>query len=101
MSKNTPDLPGVKGEGVSPLSIPDLNKAINKYQKKKDARCEASPDELAAKKEVRQLLHQYRDQLPVTGDDVPFYRYDGKDYLLEEKLKVRTVDEGGDESETE
>lgn len=97
--KSTSDLPGIEGEGVSPLSIPELDKAINRYQKKKEARCEASPDEVAAKKEVRTILHAHRDELPVNGEDVPFYRYESRDYLLEEKLKVRAVDEDGEGDE--
>lgn len=98
--KTTPDLPGVEGEGVSPLCIPEIEKAIRKYQRMKDARMAATPEEVDAKTEVRRLLHQHRSELPVNGDDVPFYRFEEKDYVLEEKLKVRAVDDGsGDEGE--
>ena len=99
MAKRTEDLPGVEGEGVSPLKIPDLDRAIVKYERKKEARCQASPDELAAKKELRDCLHEHRDELPKTSDGVPFYRYDERDYLLEEKLKVRKVDDGSEDDE--
>lgn len=32
-------LPGVDGPGVAPISIPEIDKAINKYERKKEARC--------------------------------------------------------------
>lgn len=89
----------ISGEGVSPLTLPDVNKAINRYERKKEARCAASPDEIAAKRELTALLHQHRDALPVNGDGQRFYRYDGVDYIIEEKLKRRNADEdeGDDE----
>jgi hypothetical protein len=92
------DLPGVEGPGVSRASIPEIDKAIAKYERKKEARCQASPDEIAAKNEVKSLLHQHRDQLPVNGDGVPFYRTEERDYILEEKLRVHKF---SDESEDE
>lgn len=91
MPKNE-DLPGIEGDGVAPLKIPDIDKAINKYQRKKEARCAVSPDEIAAKNELRARLHQHREELPRNAEGVPFYRYDDRDYLLEEKLKVQIVD---------
>ena len=51
MSKKTPELPGVEGEGVSPLEIPEIEKAISEYEKKKEARCAETPGEIAAKQE--------------------------------------------------
>lgn len=98
MAKNR-ELPGIEGEGVAPIEIPEIDKAIAKYQRKKEARCAASPDEIVAKKEVRELLHAHRDELPVNGDGVPFYRCDDRDYLLEEKLKVRKVHDDDDDDE--
>lgn len=90
----------LKGAGVEPLSIPEIDKAISKYQKRKEARCAVSPDEIAAKSELRRLLHAHRDELPKTAEGVPFYRSDDRDYLLEEKLKVVKVDDGsGDDDE--
>jgi len=99
MPARNQDLPGVEGEGVAPLKIQAIDKAISKYQKKKEARCLASPDEIAAKNEVRQLLHQHREGLPVNGDGLPFYRYDDRDYVLEEKLKIRKVDDGSEDDD--
>lgn len=82
---------GLSGAGVELLEIPDIEKAIAKYQKKKEARCQVSPAELAAKQELAEILHAHREELPVNGDGVPFYRCDDRDYLLLEKLKVRKV----------
>lgn len=89
---------GLNGPGVSPLEIPEIDKAITKYQKKKEARCAISPDEVAAKAELKAALHKHRDELPVDGNGIPFYRCDDRDYFLEEKLRVEKVDTGEDES---
>lgn len=83
---------GLSGAGVEPLVIPSIDKKISKYQKMKDARCTASPPELAAKAELQKELHAHRDELLVNGDGERFYRSDGRDYVLEEKLKVRKVE---------
>ena len=88
---------GLTGDGVEPLNIPELEKAIAKYQKKKEARCQVSPAEIEAKQELKALLHQHRDKLPKNADGIHFYRCDDRDYLLEEKLKVQKVDSGDDE----
>ncbi len=98
MAKNQ-ELPGVEGPGVSALEIPEIEKAISKYQRMKNARCEASPGEIAAKTALRGLLHEHRNKLPVNGDGVPFYRSEDRDYLLLETLKVRKVetDDDGDD----
>lgn len=93
----TPEL-GLEGAGVSPLAIPAIDKAVSKYERAKDKRCQASPGEIAAKQELSALLHQHRDELPRNEAGEHFYRHDGKDYILEEKLKCRKVDDGsGDE----
>jgi len=89
---------GLTGAGVEAIEIPEIEKAISKYQRLKEARCVASPPEIAAKTSLRQLLHEHRDELPVNGDGTPFYRSDGRDYVLEEKLKVKKV-ESDDEEE--
>lgn len=92
----TPDLPGVEGVGVAPLSIPEIDKAVTKYERKKEARCAASPDEIAAKSELKRLLHEHRDQLPKNEQGQYFYRVDNVDYILDESLKRRKVDTGED-----
>lgn len=95
----TQELPAMAGKGVEPLSIAEIDKAISRYEKKKEARCAESPGEIAAKKELQAALHAHRDELPVNGDGCPFYRTEEKDYVLTETLKVRKVDQAGDEDE--
>lgn len=98
MPKKNQDLPGVEGEGISPLCIPELDKAIAKYEKRKDARVAESPGELESKRELKVLLHLNREKLPLNGDGVPFYRCDDRDYVLDEKLVIKTV---GDDTDGE
>ncbi len=86
----------LEGQGVAELSIPEIDKAINKYERKKEARCNASPDEIAAKGELKKILHANRAALPLNEAGVPFYRYEGVDYALEEKLTRKKVDTGDD-----
>ena len=93
----TEELPNMKGKGVEKLTIKPIDAAIEKYEKKKEARCKMSPGEIAAKQELTELLHKHRDKLPQTPDGVPFYRYEEKDYLLEEKLKIEKVSSDNNE----
>lgn len=99
MASKTAPLPGMTGAGIAPLSIPAIDKAISKYERKKDERCKASPGEIAAKQDLKAILHKHRDQLPMNSDGVPFYRYDDVDYLLEETLKRKKY--AGDDTEGE
>jgi len=96
MSKNS-ELPGMEGEGVALLEIAEIDKAIAKYQRKKEARCKETPGEVEAKSQLRTLLHKHRDKLPVNKEGVPFYRHDDRDYCLEEKLSVRKVEAPDDD----
>ncbi len=97
----TEALPGMTGPGVAPLSIPELDKAVNRYETKKEKRCEASPGEVAAKRDLRELLAKHKDKLPANEDGLKYYRHDGVDYILEEVLKRRNADEGGDPEGTD
>jgi hypothetical protein len=90
---------GLKGQGVEALEIPAIEKAIAKYERKKDERCQATPGELAAKTELTALLHEHRQKLPVNEQGVPFYRCDGRDYLLEEKLKIKKTEQDGEDED--
>lgn len=87
------------GPGVVPLTIADIDKAINKYERKKEARCAASPDEIAAKAQLKAVLHANRDALPKNEAGVPFYRFEDVDYVLEEKLLRRKVDTGEEDGD--
>lgn len=90
----TDDLPGVTGPGVAPLVIPEIAKRVNKYERMKDARCQASPGEVAAKRELRAALHENAASLPLNDEGQRFYRHEGVDYILEETLKRRAADDG-------
>lgn len=97
MSK-TDQLPNVNGPGVSRPVIKDVDAAIRKYEKKKDARCKETPGERDAKNELQDLLHKNREALTRNSDGNLFYRYevsDGvfKDYILTEKLTIKKADE--------
>lgn len=98
MAKNE-QLPGLKGPGVEPLSIKAIDAAVEKYEKKKEQRCKASPGEISAKTDLKELLHKNRDKLPLNEDGEHFYRYDGVDYILEEKLKRTKADTGEGQEE--
>ncbi len=86
---------GLKGQGVEALTIKAVDTAIEKYEKNKEARCKISPSEVAAKQELKEILHKNRDKLPLNEDGEHFYRYEGVDYILEEKLKRTKADTEG------
>lgn len=92
----TDDLPGMAGKGVVGVVIGSLTKAINAYERNKEARCNVSPAEVSAKREVLALLHKHRDELPVNAKGQRFYRHDGVDYILDEVMKRRAADEADD-----
>ena len=92
----TPEL-GLEGKGVAPVKINDVDKAISRYERAKEKRCQASPAEIAAKQELAAMLHHHKDSLPRNEEGNAFYRHEGRDYVLEEKLKCRKVDDGTDE----
>lgn len=86
-----PELPEMTGKGVEIPSIKAVDKAADEYQTAKDKRCQQSPRELAAKGKLQELLHKHRDALPKNEEGYAFYRYEGRDYVLEEKMAVRKV----------
>jgi hypothetical protein len=95
----TSDLPGINGgPGVTGIVIPAIDTAVDRYENKKDERCKASPGEIAAKGELKELLAANRDQLPVNKDGQRFYRRDGVDYILDEVLKRHSVTDDSDDS---
>lgn len=83
------ELPGMTGKGVEVPSIKAVDKAADEYQHAKDRRCKESPREIAAKGKLQELLHKHRDALPKNEDGNPFYRYEGRDYVLAEKMTVK------------
>ncbi len=97
----TGTLPAMTGPGVEVPKNPALDKFIRKYEAAKEKRCTASPDEIAAKKELQFALHQHRASLPINSDGEPFYRSEEyeRDYVLQEKMKVRKF--GAEDSDDE
>ena len=92
--KPSGELPLGNAPGVAKLVIDAIDKAVSKYERKKEARCAISPAEVAAKDELLQALHDHRDKLPKNEDGNFFYRYEGVDYVLEESLKRKKVEAG-------
>lgn len=92
--EKTPDIPGIEGKGVSPITIPEIDKAISTYERKKEKRCEISPGEVAAKRDLKELLVKHREELPVNEDGHRFYRYEGVDYIIDDVLKRRKTEDG-------
>lgn len=92
----TPEIPEITkgGPGVARLMIPDIDVAVSRYEKMKQKRCEASPGEVAAKKELRMVLLANRDQLHQDDTGARFYRKNGKDYVIVETIKLRDADDG-------
>lgn len=87
----TMSLPAMTGPGVETPKIPALDKLVRKYEAAKEKRVMASPDEIAAKNELKFALHQNAASLPVNSDGFRFYRSEEyeKDFVLEETLKMK------------
>jgi len=89
MRPPTEEMP-LAGKGVERLKIKKVDNAVEKYERAKDKRCQASPDEIGAKQNLQKILHEVRDQLPKNEDGLAYYRSeDDRDYILEETLKIR------------
>jgi hypothetical protein len=87
----------MEGEGFETVTIPEIDKAADKYIKIKDARCKISPKEIAAKGELIDAIHAHQAQLPKDGEGSTVYRYDDLVIKLipgKEKLEIK---EQGDE----
>lgn len=90
----TTELPGMTGHGIESVKIAEIDKAVNRYERKKEEWTRTSPGVIDAKRELRTLLHEHREKLPVNGDGEPFYRHDGVDYTLKETLTRSEADDG-------
>lgn len=97
----TGSLPAMTGPGVEVPKNPVLDKFIRKYEKAKEVRCSASPDEVAAKKELQFAMHQQKASLQTNDEGFSFYRSEEfeKDYVLQEKLKMKKF--GAEDSDDE
>jgi hypothetical protein len=91
-----PELPGVEGPGVSPISIAAIDTAAEAYIKERDKRCAMTPREIAAKQKLIAVLHDNADKIGVDANGEIVYRYD--DFVVslkpgKEKLKVYNAKE--------
>lgn len=89
----TPDLPGITGVGVAAIQIAEIDKAVTRYERKKEEWTKTSPGVVDAKRELRSILHAHREELPKNEDGEPFYRCDGVLYTLKESVKRTAADD--------
>ena len=88
---------GLKGAGVEPVRIPELDALAEKYIKERDRRLTMTPKEVAAKADLIEAMHDYEEKLGRQPDGTLAYRYGDMVVTLtpgKEKLKVEDVSEG-------
>lgn len=93
---------GLKGPGVAPVHIPEVDEAAAKYVKARDARQRCTVKEVEAKKELMDLLKANEKKIGRDAEFVLRYEYDDLLVMLlpgEDKLKVRKASDesGGDD----
>jgi hypothetical protein len=101
MARKTTDLPGIEGEGVSAVHIPEIDQLAEAYVKERDRRLKLTPKEVAAKLKLIDAMHAHAKKLTLP-DGTLTYRYDEMVITLEmgkEKLKVRDVSHDAEEEE--
>lgn len=99
MAKKTQELPGIEGEGVSAVHIPEVDQLAEAYVKERDKRLRVMPKEVAAKLKLIDAMHAHAKKLMLPDGSLT-YRYDEMVITLEpgkEKLKVRDVSQDVDE----
>src|SRR6266436_4885032 len=101
--KNT-ELPGIEGDGVAPLSIPEIDKLAEKYVRERDKRCELTPKEVEAKENLIAAIHKHveADTIQKDRDGTVVYRYEDQTIILKpgkETLKVKATPEPETEKE--
>lgn len=95
MPKKQSDLPEMEGEGVTLPSIPEIDDAADAYIALRDKRIALLAKELAAKEELRNLMH---------SNKLKRYNYD--DRIVElvettEKVKVKKAKDEDEEDDDE
>jgi hypothetical protein len=93
--KKQSDLPGIKGPGVSRVSIAEVDELAEKYIRERDKRCAMTPKEIAAKSELVDALHRHAKEIGKNSDGEIRYMYDNVVVLLKpgkETLKVKEVE---------
>ena len=77
MSENH-DLPGIQGPGVAPFKSKKIDAAIRIYFPAKERRIEALKEEVDAKKNLMELLHQHEKEIGKDDEGVIRYKFDAK-----------------------
>ena len=94
MARKTQEL-GLKGKGVEPMQIAEIDKLAEAYVKERDKRLTQTPKEVAAKQKLIDALHHHAEDIGRQPDGTITYRYDEMIITLsygKEKLKVAPVE---------
>ena len=95
MAKKQEELPGVEGEGVSPVKIKEIEVAADNYVEVRDKRMKLTEKEIASRDVVVSLMKKH---------NISKYVYDDHQIVLEhgaDKVKVRAYDpEANSDQET-
>jgi hypothetical protein len=94
-TKKILELP-LKGKGVEPVRIAELDRLAEDYVKQRDRRLTMTPKEVAAKHNLIEAMHQHTDQIGKQPDGSLVYRFDETLIRLspgKEKLKVEDISE--------
>lgn len=94
MAKKQDDLPGVEGPGAGIVSIPEIDRAIDKFVAARDTRMLLTLKEAEAKKALSDLMHAHEEEIGLNPDGYMVYRYDDLACTLKsgkEELKVKQL----------
>jgi hypothetical protein len=93
MAKQATTELGLKGKGVAPVKIKELDKLAGIYISNRDARIEALHLEIEAKQILLAALHKHADQITMPDGSL-IYHFDESVITVtagKEKLKVESV----------
>lgn len=94
MAKKQEELPGVDGPGAGLVSIPEIDRAIDKFVAARDARMLLTLKEAENKKALSDLMHAHEAEIGLNPEGYMVYRYDDLACTLKsgkEELKVRQL----------
>lgn len=90
-----PELNGISGPGVAPVSIPEVNVAMEAYILSKETHKITGDRHKANTKVLIDLMRQHKEEIGVDNDGTILYRHDDEVAILKEKddLKVTNAPE--------
>lgn len=97
----TPEL-GLKGRGVEPVVISEIENAAEKYVEARDERIKLLAVEVEAKEALMSVIHRHADKLTKEVGGGLSYRYNERLVILKptgENVKVKSVHDDGEEEE--